>query len=107
MQAAQDNEKEEDLIERELLELSTPSRRLEASMRTTDAEMHQLHDKVAALEVELHGERQRHQEVVSKLEDLQEQIHRFVSLTFVSKVLVLSAHQLEKIYPYVSLMLCI
>lgn len=76
MQAAQDHEKEEDLIEQELLELSSPSRRLQANMRVADAEMHQLHDKVAALEVELHGERRRHQEVVSKLEDLQEQIHR-------------------------------
>lgn len=41
------------------------------------AEMHHLHDKVAALEMELQGERRRHQEVVAKLEDMQEQIHRY------------------------------
>lgn len=88
MQAAQENEKEEELIERELLELSSPGHRLEASMRVADAEMHQLHDKVAALEVELHGERQRHQEVVSKLEDLQDQIHRYsISQIFIFKLL--------------------
>lgn len=87
MQAAQENEKEEELIERELLELSSPGHRLEASMRAADAEMHQLHDKVAALEVELHGERQRHQEVVSKLEDLQDQIHRYsISQIFIFKL---------------------
>ena len=45
-------------------------------MRAPDEEMHHLHDKVAALEVELQGERLRHQEVVAKLEDMQEQIHR-------------------------------
>ncbi|KAG0598864.1 hypothetical protein M758_12G106800 [Ceratodon purpureus] len=71
-------EKEEDLIERELLELSFPALGLASSMRAADAEMHQLHDKVAALEVELQGERRRHQEVVAKLEDMQEQIHRGV-----------------------------
>ena len=77
MQAEHDNEKEEDMIERELLELSDPGLRLAANMRAADVEMHELHDKVAALEVELHGERRRHQEVVAKLEDLQEQIHRY------------------------------
>jgi chromosome segregation ATPase len=78
LQAEHDKEeKEEDLIERELLELSDPGLRLAANMRAADAEMHQLHDKVATLEVELHGERRRHQEVVAKLEDLQEQIHRY------------------------------
>lgn len=64
------------MIERELLELSSPNLALSVSMRAADAEMHQLQDKVAALEVELQGERRRHQEVVSKLEDMQEQIHR-------------------------------
>nr|XP_024362653.1 filament-like plant protein 4 isoform X3 [Physcomitrium patens] len=77
-QAANETEKEEDLIEQELLELSFPTLGLASSMRAADAEMHQLHDKVAALEVELHGERRRHQEVVAKLEDLQEQIDRGV-----------------------------
>lgn len=57
------------MIEQELLELSFPTLGLASSMRAADAEMHQLHDKVAALEVELHGERRRHQEVVAKLED--------------------------------------
>lgn len=67
------------MIERELLELSFPALGLASSMRAADAEMHQLHDKVAALEVELQGERRRHQEVVAKLEDMQEQIHRYPS----------------------------
>ena len=79
MQATHENEeKEEDLIERELLELSFPALGLASSMRATDAEVHQLHDKVAALEVELQGERRRHQDVVAKLEDMQEQIHRYI-----------------------------
>lgn len=77
MQAAENTRKEEDMLERELMELSSPRHRLEASMRAADAEMHHLQDKVAALEVELQGERERHQEVVSKLEDLQDQIHRY------------------------------
>lgn len=64
-------------MERELLELSDPGLRLAVNMRAADEEMHQLHDKVAALEGELYGERRRHQEVVAKLEDLQEQIHRY------------------------------
>lgn len=77
-------EKEEDMIERELLELSSPALGLASSIRAADAEMHHLHNKVAALEVELQGERRRHQDVVAKLEDMQEQIHRyapFITLT--------------------------
>ncbi|KAG0584561.1 hypothetical protein KC19_3G218000 [Ceratodon purpureus] len=77
-QVEHDKDKEEDLIEQELMELSDPGMRIAANMRAADEEMHQLHDKVAALEVELHGERRRHQEVVAKLEDMQEQIHRGV-----------------------------
>jgi hypothetical protein len=37
--------------------------------------MNHLHDKVAALEVQLQDERQR-QEVITKLEGLQHQIHK-------------------------------
>lgn len=66
------------MIERELLELSSPALGLASSIRAADAEMHHLHNKVAALEVELQGERRRHQDVVAKLEDMQEQIHRYV-----------------------------
>jgi chromosome segregation ATPase len=76
-----DNEKKEDeMIEEELLELSSSHPGLAMSLRASDAEMNQLHDKVAALEVELHGERLRHHDVLAKLEDLQQQIHRFVYL---------------------------
>lgn len=77
MQAAHDSEdKEDELIEEELMELSSANPGLALSIRAADVEMNHLHDKVAALEVELHGERRRHHEVVAKLEDLQEQIHR-------------------------------
>jgi hypothetical protein len=42
--------------------------------------MNDLHAKLAALENELHGERRRHHDVVAKLEDLQEQIHRYYTV---------------------------
>jgi chromosome segregation ATPase len=74
----EDHEKhEDDLIEEELLELSSSHPHLLKTMRAADAEMNELHAKLAALEVELHGERRRHQDVVAKLEDLQQQIHRY------------------------------
>ncbi|KAG0629003.1 hypothetical protein M758_1G069500 [Ceratodon purpureus] len=75
----QDHQKhEDDLIEEELLELSSSHPQLLKTMRAADAEMNELHAKLAALEVELQGERRRHHDVVAKLEDLQEQIHRGV-----------------------------
>lgn len=76
----QDHQKQEDdLLEEELLELSSSHPHLIKTMRAADAEMNELHAKLAALEVELHGERRRHHDVVAKLEDLQEQIHRYSS----------------------------
>jgi hypothetical protein len=73
----QDSERKEDeMMEDELLELSSSSPGLASCLRVAEADMNQLNEKVAALEVELHRERNRHQEVVAKLEDLQEQIHR-------------------------------
>ena len=69
---------EDELIDEELLELSSSHPHLLKTMRAADAEMNELHAKLAALEVELHGERRRHQDVVAKLEDLQEQIHRYL-----------------------------
>ena len=70
----QDEEKQEDdLLEQELLELSSSHK----TKAVAEAEMIELHAKLAALENELHGERLRHHDVVAKLEDLQEQIHRY------------------------------
>lgn len=68
--------KEDEMMEDELLELSSSNPGLASCLRVAEADMNQLNEKVAALEVELHRERNRHQEVVAKLEDLQEQIHR-------------------------------
>lgn len=71
-----DQQKQEDeLVEEELLELSSSYK----NMRVAEAEMSELHAKLEALENELHGERRRHHDVVAKLEDLQEQIHRYLS----------------------------
>lgn len=73
----QDQQKQEDdLLEQELLELSSSHK----TMRVAEAEMNELHAKLAALENELHGERRRHHAVVAKLEDLQDQIHRCTAL---------------------------
>lgn len=75
LQLQQDQQKQEDdLLEQELLELSA----FQKTRRVADStEMNELHAKLAALEKELHGERRRHHDVVAKLEDLQEQIHRY------------------------------
>jgi hypothetical protein len=68
--------KEDDMLEDELLELSSSKPGFASSRQATDADMTQLNEKVTALEVELHRERNRNQEVITKLEDLQEQIHQ-------------------------------
>ncbi|CAK9257115.1 unnamed protein product [Sphagnum jensenii] len=68
--------KEDDMLEDELLELSSSKPGLASSRQATDADMTQLNEKVTALEVELHRERNRNQDVITKLEDLQEQIHQ-------------------------------
>ncbi|XP_073386525.1 uncharacterized protein [Physcomitrium patens] len=78
LQAAHDNEdnKEGDLSEQDMLERSSTGLCLSASPRDANAEKHQLCDKVASLEIELQREQCRHQEVVAKLKDIQEQTQR-------------------------------
>lgn len=64
--------KEDELIEEELMVLSSSN----PALRAASGELNLLHEKVAALEMELHGERQRHHTVVTKLEELQ-QVQRY------------------------------
>ncbi|CAK9862285.1 unnamed protein product, partial [Sphagnum jensenii] len=68
--------KEDELLEEELMVLSSANPRLVSDLQAVSGEMNHLHDKVAALEVQLQDERQQHQEVITKLEDLQHQIHK-------------------------------
>jgi hypothetical protein len=56
--------------------LSSANPRLVSDLQAVSGEMNHLHDKVAALEVQLQDERQQHQEVITKLEGLQHQIHK-------------------------------
>ncbi len=56
--------------------LSSANPRLVSDLQAVSGEMNHLHDKVAALDKQLQDERQQHQEVITKLEDLQHQIHK-------------------------------
>ncbi len=67
--------KEDELLEEELMVLSSVNPRVVSSLQAATGEMNHLHDKVAALEVQLRDERQQHQEVMAKLENLQHQLH--------------------------------
>ena len=60
------------MIEEELLQLSSPN----PALRAASGELSKMHDKVAALERELSGERQRHDSVVAQLTALQQQVRR-------------------------------
>lgn len=71
-----DGRKEDEMIEEELMVLSSTN----PALRAASGELTKLHDKVAALEVELHGERQRHQNVATKLSDLEQQVRRYVMI---------------------------
>ncbi|CAK9200090.1 unnamed protein product [Sphagnum troendelagicum] len=71
--------KEDELLEEELMVLSSANPRLVSDLQAVSGEMNHLHDKVAALEVQLQDERQQHQEVITKLEDLQHQIHKEIA----------------------------
>lgn len=64
------------MSEQDMLERSSTGLCLSASPRDANAEKHQLCDKVASLEIELQREQCRHQEVVAKLKDIQEQTQR-------------------------------
>jgi chromosome segregation ATPase len=68
--------KEDELLEEELMVLSSANPRLVSDLQAVSGEMNHLHDKVAALDKQLQDERQQHQEVITKLEDLQHQIHK-------------------------------
>lgn len=59
--------KEDEMIEEELMVLSSSN----PALRAASGELSKLHDKVAILERELHKERQRHQSVAAKFQDLQ------------------------------------
>ncbi|CAK9199915.1 unnamed protein product [Sphagnum troendelagicum] len=72
--------KEDELLEEELMVLSSANPRLVSDLQAVSGEMNHLHDKVAALEVQLQDERQQHQEVITKLEDLQHQIHKYTNV---------------------------
>jgi hypothetical protein len=64
------------MIEEELMVLSSPN----PALRAASGELTRLRDRVAGLERELQGERQRNQGVVTKLGDLQHQVtHRYMS----------------------------
>lgn len=64
--------KEEDTSEEEFLVLSSPN----PALRAASGELTRLRDRVAELEKELQGERQRHQGVAAKLGDLQSPVLR-------------------------------
>ena len=61
------------MIEEELMALSSPN----PALRAASGELTKLRDRVADLERELRGERQRNQGVVAKLGDLQHQVRRY------------------------------
>lgn len=61
------------MIEEELMVLSSPN----PALRAASGELTRLRDRVADLEKELQGERQRNQGAVSKLGDIQHQVHRY------------------------------
>jgi hypothetical protein len=70
--------KEDELLQEELMIQSSANPGLVSSSlhMVASGEMNHLHDKVAALEVQLQDERQQHQVVIAKLEELQQdQIH--------------------------------
>ncbi|KAH8960253.1 hypothetical protein BDL97_06G123100 [Sphagnum fallax] len=73
-----DGWKQDELLEEELMVRSSTNPGLVSSSlhMVASGEMNHLHDKVAALEVQLQDERQQHQVVIAKLEELQQdQIH--------------------------------
>jgi hypothetical protein len=67
----------EDLEEELMVQSSANPGLVSSSLHmVASGEMNHLHDKVAALEVQLQDERQQHQVVIAKLEELQQdQIH--------------------------------
>ncbi|XP_024397596.1 uncharacterized protein [Physcomitrium patens] len=68
-----DNGKDQDdIIEEELMQLSSSN----PALRAASGELSKLQDKVAALERELNGERQRYESVSTQLTVLQQQIRR-------------------------------
>ncbi len=69
-----DGWKEDELLGEELMVQPSANPGLVSSSlhMVASGEMHHLHDKVAALEVQLHDERQQHQVVIAKLEELQQ-----------------------------------
>lgn len=69
-----DNGKDQDdIIEEELMQLSSSN----PALRAASGELSKLQDKVAALERELNGERQRYESVSTQLTVLQQQIRRY------------------------------
>ncbi|CAK9878823.1 unnamed protein product [Sphagnum jensenii] len=78
-----DGWKQDELLEEELMVRSSTNPGLVSSSlhMVASGEMNHLHDKVAALEVQLQDERQQHQVVIAKLEELQQdQIHSSKSI---------------------------
>jgi hypothetical protein len=67
--------KEDELLEEELMVLSSVNPRQMLSLQVASGEMNHLHEKVAALEGQLKDERQQRQEVIAKIEDAQHKIH--------------------------------
>lgn len=65
--------KEDELIEEELMVLSSPN----PALRAASGELTRLRDRVAGLERELQGERQRNQGIATKLGDQQHQVQRY------------------------------
>ena len=75
---------EDDKIEEELMVLSSPN----PALRAASGELTRLRDRVAGLERELQGERQRNQGAVTKLGDLQHQVHRYICILLVNSLAV-------------------
>ncbi|KAH9552368.1 hypothetical protein CY35_09G062900 [Sphagnum magellanicum] len=67
--------KEDELLEEELMVLSSVNPRQMLSLQVASGEINHLHEKVAALEGQLKDEQQQHQEVIAKIEDAQHKIH--------------------------------
>jgi chromosome segregation ATPase len=67
--------KEDELLEEELMVLSSVNPRQMLSLQVASGEINHLHEKVAALEGQLKDEQQQHQEVIEKIEDAQHKIH--------------------------------
>lgn len=63
------------MIEEELMQLSSPN----PALRAASGELSKMHDKVAALESELNGERRRHESVATQLTMLQQQVRKYVT----------------------------